>query len=525
MADTNKTDMNQPVRTAQFNASIGQEQLSYICAHCGKVNPITAGKCLRCGKRRPRNEYLRVINKSKQAQDFRESLSNEMAQLELDRKEAQDMQLVRLVEERVADEKASIEAQAAIKREQDIDAVQRLAARDAALRVIEAERRAEEAIAGKARETEEQLRIEREKALYAAAKKIVSERAGIEQAAEERINIARAEIQKEADRSLTESVNTVEKDAARRAVMKVIAAEQSAEDRIRLERESSQRAAMERIKEETERIAQYEQAKHDAEKEGIQRAVEERLRAEREIFGRGGEAYAAGSPYPMQQSPVQAPPQYPHQNPMTIQPLAIVPYLNGQQPLFQYDPNQVRTVYKFIPDAPVEEEEQETDTQPLTFAPVKKQKKGGVRFLGFLQTILSAIILFFVFFKTELLGDILLGGGEPLAQIKSLLNFGSMELTSLIFPGLWALIVIMAVASLIQGLVRLFGGKISKGSWAIGLILFLFILGAYGVFFFTDFAVVAGVAGTVWLFVIYLGISFIILFASVIAEMVRIKRK
>ena len=170
--------------------------MSYICAHCGKVNPITAGKCLRCGKRRPRNEYLKAINKSKQAQDFRENLSTEMAQLELDRKEAQEMQLVRLVEERVADERAIIEAQEAIKREQDRDAVQRLAARDAALRVIEAERRAEEAIAGKARETEEQLRIEREKALYAAAKKIVSERAGIEQAAEERINLARSEMKR-----------------------------------------------------------------------------------------------------------------------------------------------------------------------------------------------------------------------------------------------------------------------------------------------------------------------------------------
>ena len=179
MADTNMTDKNQPVRTAQFNASVGQEQLSYICAYCGKVNPIVAGKCLRCGKRRPRNEYLNVMSKTKQAQSFRETMATEMAQAELERKEAQDMQLVRLVEERVADERAQIEAQEAIKREQDVDAIQRLAARDAALRVIEAERRAEEAIAGKARETEETLRMEREKALYAAAQKIVSERGGV----------------------------------------------------------------------------------------------------------------------------------------------------------------------------------------------------------------------------------------------------------------------------------------------------------------------------------------------------------
>lgn len=514
MAETNMNDKNQPVRTAQFNASVGQEQLSYICAHCGKVNPITAGKCLRCGKRRPRNEYLKAINKSKQAQDFRESLSTEMAQLELDRKEAQDMQLVRLVEERVADEKASIEAQEAIKREQDRDAVQRLAARDAALRVIEAERRAEEAIAGKARETEEQLRIEREKALYAAAKKIVSERAGIEQAAEERINIARAEIQKEADRSLAESVDTVEKDAARRAVMKVIAAEQSAEDRIRLERESSQRAAMERIKEETERITQFEQAKHDAEKEGIQRAVEERLRAEREIFGRGDYYPPRYAPYSNQQ---------PQQNQMTVQPLAIVPYLNGQQPLYQYDPNQTRTVYKFVPDEEPTEEEEIFEGEPLTFAP-KKKKKGGVRFLGIFQIILSAIIIFFAFFKTAILGDILLGGGEPFAQFKLLLdNFGSLQVTEMIFPILIVLIVVMAVASLIQGLVRLCRGKLAKGGWILSLLLFLFSIGAYFVYFILG-GTVESIPGTVWLFIIYMGASFLMLFASMIAEAVAISK-
>ena len=509
MAETNMTDKNQPVRTAQFNASVGQEQLSYICAYCGKVNPIVAGKCLRCGKRRPRNEYLNVMSKSKQAQSFRETMATEMAQAELERKEAQDMQLVRLVEERVADEKAQIVAQEAIKREQDIDAIQRLAARDAALRVIEAERRAEEAIAGKARETEETLRMEREKALYAAAQKIVSERAGIEQAAEERINLARAEIQKDANRSLAESVDAAEKDAARRAVMKIIAAEQSTEDRIRLERESSERAAMERIKEETERITQYEQAKHDAEREGIQRAVEERLRAEREIFGRGDKVSSyPGAPYPES-----------NQHPLAVQPLAIVPYLNSQQPLYQYDPNQPRMLYKFVPDAPGEEEEY--DQEPLTFAPVKKAKKGGVRFLGFLQIILSAIIIFFAFFKTELLGEILAGGGEPFSQLKALLDgFGSMEIMNMIFPVLCVVTIVLAAASLIQGIVRLIRGKLAKGGWVLSMLLFLATLAVYVVFLLFKPSV-AGFGETVWLTLIYAGVSFVILFAALVAYMAK----
>ena len=472
MAETNMTDKTQPVRTAQFNASVGQEQLSYICAYCGKVNPIVAGKCLRCGKRRPRNEYLNVMSKTKQAQSFRETMATEMAQAELERKEAQDMQLVRLVEERVADERAQIEAQEAVRREQDVDAIQRLAARDAALRVIEAERRAEEAIAGKARETEETLRVEREKALYAAAQKIVSERAGIEQAAEERINLARAEIQKEANRSLAESVDAVEKDAARRAVMKVIAAEQSTEDRIRLERESSERAAMERIKEETERITKYEQAKHDAEREGIQRAVEERLRAEREIFGRGGRAaFYPGAPYP-DVNPA----------PLNVQPLAIVPYLNSQQPVYQYDPNQPRMLYKFVPDTP---EEEEFDQEPLVFAPEKKKKEGGVRFLGILEILFAAIVMFFSFFNTPLISDALVGGGVPFERIMELINnFGSMNFTQMLFPILCAAYIFLTYGAFIQGLVLLIGGKKSKGGWVLILLTFLFIAAAHLVFFF-----------------------------------------
>ena len=525
MAETNVTDKDRPIRTAKFNASVGEEQLSYICAYCGKVNPITAGKCLRCGKRRPRNEYLKAIGKSSEAEDFRATMDREMAQAEQDRKEAQDMQLVRLVEERVADEKAQIEAQEAVKREQDRDAVQRLAAREAAIRVIEAERKAEEAIAGQARETEEMIRQEREKALYAAAQKIVSERAGIEQAAEERINIARAEIQKEANRSLAESIDTAEKDAARRAVMKVIAAEQSTEDRIRLERESTERAAMERIKEETDRIAQYEQAKHDAEREGIQRAVEERLRAEREIFGKqpGGQT----PPYAYPGAPYLGMPQ---QNPVTIQPLAIVPYLNSQQPLYQYDPNQPRTMYMFVPDPPKEEtvpEEQPPvyQEEPLVFK--KPKKKGCARVVGFIQIILSAIILALAFVKPAFLATYLGGGAEPFEQVKSLFA-GSFSFPAAVFPILWAVVIVMAVISLVQGIVRLARGEYARAGWLVGLILFLSIVATFAVQFLIDVKYLSkGIVfgEVIWLQVIYMVISFIILLISIIAEMVRIKRE
>ncbi len=527
-----RSETDLPVRTAEFNASVGQEQLSYICAYCGKVNPIAAGKCLRCGKRRPRSEYLNALNRTRQTNDFRETLSSEMAQAEFDRKEAQDMQLARLVEERVADEKAQIQALETAKREQDREAVQRLAARDAALRVIEAERRADdaerraqEAVDGKNRETEEMLRIEREKAMYAAAQKVVSERMGIEQAAEERINIARSEMQKEANKALADSVEAIEKDAARRAVMKIISAEQSTEDRIRLERAAASRRTEDKIKEERERIREYESARYEAEKEGIQRAVEERIRAEREIFGKGDgvQSGAPGTPV-FGGSPYMGMPQ---QNPVTIQPLAIVPYLNSQQPVYQYDPNQSRTMYRFVPD-PVCEQEEEVNDSPLVFTPKKKEKKGGKRFLGFLQMILSALILFLAVFTPQFMTDYLGGGGEPFLQLKSLLEFDSLSFPSMLYPIFWTLVIVMAVASFIQGLVRLIRGKIAKAGWILGLLLFLFTVVVYLLpAFFLDNVVYFG-AGTTFgnvtmLSIICMVASFIIAFASIIAAFARKK--
>ncbi len=362
MAETTMTDttyerkempMTEEPKAADLAAkemalNVSLDQLSYICGYCGKVNAISSPNCVRCGKRRPRSEYINAMNKLKNANSVKAQYVEEQAKLALDRKEAAEQQLVRLVESRVADEKAQIVAQEAIKLEQEREEIKRTTARDAVLRIIAAERaadekvkaaeaRAEEAIAGRSRETEERIASEREKVLYAAAKRVVSERAGIENAAEERIAAERKNTEKKAQETIDFAVDEAEKSAARRAVLKVVASEQAAEDRARIERDAISRAAMDRVAEEKEIAEINAYSKYKIEKEAIERAVDERIKAEREmLYGRRGAAVPAYG-----------------QAGGAVQPLTIVPYVNSKQPLYQYAPS--KTVYKFIPDAQPEQ--------------------------------------------------------------------------------------------------------------------------------------------------------------------------
>lgn len=376
--------------------NVSLDQLSYICGYCGKVNAISSPNCVRCGKRRPRSEYVNAMNKLKNAESVKAQYIEEQAKLAVDRREAAEQQLVRLVESRVADEKAQIVAQEAIKLEQEREEIKRTTARDAVLRIIAAERaaeekvkvaeaRAEEAIAGRSRETEERIASEREKVLYAAAKRVVSERAGIENAAEERIAAERKNTEKKAQETIDFAVDEAEKNAARRAVLKIVAGEQAAEDRARIERDAISRAAMDRVAEEKEIAEINAYSKYKIEKEAIERAVDERIKAEREmLYGRRG---AATAPY--------------GQAGGAVQPLTIVPYVNSRQPLYQYAPS--KTIYKFVPDEQPEQQRPGRKAVPARMpssAPVKEKKEkkakkgyGAVRALSVIALLLAAVVL------------------------------------------------------------------------------------------------------------------------------------
>ncbi|NCA92903.1 hypothetical protein EOM82_06625 [bacterium] len=356
MADKSVNTNNEEQFATEMEVSLNMDQLSYICEYCGKVNSISAAQCVRCGKRRPRNEYVKAMNKIKSVKSIKAEYVEEQAKIETEKKEVANQQLVRLVESRVADEKAQIQAQEAIKLEQERETIKKMTAREAVLRIIaaenaaeeriaDAERKAQDAVSGRATEIESVVADEREKTLKAAAQKLVVERAGIEEAAREKIEASRKQFEKAAREGVDAARDTAEKNAARRAVLRVIAAEKANEDMLRMSKNALQQAALERIEEERKLTEKEYAARFAAEKLAIEKAADERIKAEKEALRRVLEdkernAFMPNYGYSSQQGGMAQ---------HTIQPISIVPYLNPNQPVYQYNPN--RVIYKFIPNA------------------------------------------------------------------------------------------------------------------------------------------------------------------------------
>lgn len=371
MADKNYNADNKAQFDTESDVNLSMEQLSYICEYCGKVNAIGAANCVRCGKRRPRNQYLKAMSRLQNSKSVREQYIAEQAIAAEDKKEAAQQQVVRLVENRVADEKAQILAQEELRLEQEREAIKKATARDAVLRVVaaenaaeekvlEAERRADEILQDRNREIDELIAAEREKALDAAAEKLVAERAGIEEVAKDKVEANRKATERYATERIMSARNEADKVAARQAVLQIIAAEQAADEKLRMSKTALQQAAVERIVEERILADKEAAARYAAEKQAIERAADDRIKAEREavkrILGDRGVSYNNDNPAGVQQ----------------VQPIAIVPYLNPNQPVNQYNPE--RVVYRFIPDEnqpqPVYEEYSEDYK-----GKIKKQKK------------------------------------------------------------------------------------------------------------------------------------------------------
>lgn len=373
-------------KEAQIN--LDKDRLTYICDYCGKVNSVDEPRCTRCGKRRPRNEYIKAINAVREAKKAKEYYDAEAAASEeefrksqdfveknkdrilAEKEEAQNMTMVRLVEERVADEKQQMAQKEEARVEQEREYAKKMAAREAVLQIIAAEKYADEIIHKTKKEASEiilnkeaesqslkkdfdkKVATEREKAINIAAEKLVAERAGIEKFATEQIEAHKQEAEKLANEKILAERDQSEKMAARRAVLQIIAAEKATEDELKLNREALSRAALKRIEEERELAQREVNAKYLAERQGIERAAEERIRAEREAVKilleqkkaiDKGYAYNNVSSYGSSTAAVQGM----SQTKQVTQPFAIVPYVNSNQPLLQYKPNQV---YRFVPN-------------------------------------------------------------------------------------------------------------------------------------------------------------------------------
>lgn len=56
--------------------NLDRSRLTYICDVCGKVNPIDAKQCLRCGKKRPRSDYINALNKIKNSKNLKRAVES-----------------------------------------------------------------------------------------------------------------------------------------------------------------------------------------------------------------------------------------------------------------------------------------------------------------------------------------------------------------------------------------------------------------------------------------------------------------
>ncbi|HHU43832.1 MAG: hypothetical protein QM214_03590 [Bacillota bacterium] len=380
-APSENVDLNQTSLVEDFEKesqiNLDPERLTYICDYCGKVNHIDEPRCLRCGKRRPRSEFVKAMTavreskiakqeyeaqkaaKELERQQAEKYLEQRSAQMFADKEAAQKLELARIMEEKLADEKMKMAAREEARIEQERDHAKKMAAREAVLQIIAAEKYADEIVAHtkkdatlalKEQEAEYKKKIaeEREKAINIAAEKLVAERAGIERYAAEQISKIKDSSERMAKERILAERDQSEKMAARRAVLQIIAAEKAAEEELRINKEALSRAALRRIEEERELAQKESNARFLAERQGIERAAEERIRAEREAVKRLLEEKKA---WEMSQTAVTPPPDL-AQNKQIIQPFVVVPYVNSQQPLLQYRPNQV---YRFVPNTYTEQ--------------------------------------------------------------------------------------------------------------------------------------------------------------------------
>lgn len=56
--------------------NLDRSRLTYICDVCGKVNPIDAKQCLRCGKKRPRSDYINALTKIKNSKNLKRAVES-----------------------------------------------------------------------------------------------------------------------------------------------------------------------------------------------------------------------------------------------------------------------------------------------------------------------------------------------------------------------------------------------------------------------------------------------------------------
>lgn len=89
LSETTGSAMKEALENAQKNfekdalATIDRSRITFVCSVCGTVNSIDQDRCSKCGKPRPRSEFVSALRKVKQGYEYRdEHLSLEPQKVE-----------------------------------------------------------------------------------------------------------------------------------------------------------------------------------------------------------------------------------------------------------------------------------------------------------------------------------------------------------------------------------------------------------------------------------------------------------
>lgn len=90
LSDSNANAMKEALEKAQKSfekdalATIDRSRITFVCSVCGTVNSIDQDRCAKCGKPRPRSEFVSALKKVKQGYEYSEAPAPEEPDLQED---------------------------------------------------------------------------------------------------------------------------------------------------------------------------------------------------------------------------------------------------------------------------------------------------------------------------------------------------------------------------------------------------------------------------------------------------------
>lgn len=90
LSDSNANAMKEALEKAQKSfekdalATIDRSRITFVCSVCGTVNSIDQDRCAKCGKPRPRSEFVSALKKVKQGYEYSEAPALEEPDLQED---------------------------------------------------------------------------------------------------------------------------------------------------------------------------------------------------------------------------------------------------------------------------------------------------------------------------------------------------------------------------------------------------------------------------------------------------------